>query len=207
MKSLGICIGASTLSVVMVERNGFGGIGTASVLTESHQGNPRVALLNALGLIDIDENVKVTITGRKLRHAINLSSIPESEALETALHHLNGFVNKVDSIVSAGGETFLVYVLGGDGRIYGVKTGNKCASGTGEFFMQQLRRMGISIEEASCFVKDDNLYHVSGRCSVFCKSDCTHAANKGVPKEQIVAGLCEDDGRKNIGDGKASSGQ
>ncbi|MGE5404520.1 MAG: acyl-CoA dehydratase activase [Candidatus Saccharibacteria bacterium] len=32
---------------------------------------------------------------------------------------------------------------------------------------------------------------MSGRCSVFCKSDCTHALNKGAPKESVVAGLCE----------------
>ncbi|PIP09022.1 MAG: activase, partial [Syntrophobacteraceae bacterium CG23_combo_of_CG06-09_8_20_14_all_50_8] len=91
----------------------------------------------------------------------------------------------------AGGETFLVYVLGDDDRICGVKTGNKCASGTGEFFVQQLRRMGLSVEEAACFADDEKPYRVSGRCSVFCKSDCTHATNKGVPKGRIVAGLCE----------------
>ena len=34
-------------------------------------------------------------------------------------------------------------------------------------------------------------YHVSGRCSVFCKSDCTHATNKGIPKSQVTAGLCQ----------------
>ena len=28
------------------------------------------------------------------------------------------------------------------------------------------------------------------RCSVFCKSDCTHATNKGIPKSKVTAGLC-----------------
>ena len=32
-------------------------------------------------------------------------------------------------------------------------------------------------------------HKVSGRCSVFCKSDCTHALNKGIEKEAVVAGL------------------
>ena len=31
------------------------------------------------------------------------------------------------------------------GRIANVITGNKCASGTGEFFLQQLRRMDVSL--------------------------------------------------------------
>lgn len=191
MKSLGICIGASTLSVVRAERTGASRIDTAPILIKSHNGNPREALLKALDNISIDENVRVAVTGRKLRHAVNLSSIPESEAVEAALYHLNGRGDNPDSIVSAGGETLLVYVLGGDGRICGVKTGNKCASGTGEFFVQQLRRMGLSVEEAACFTNDEKPYRLSGRCSVFCKSDCTHATNKGIPKGRIVAGLCE----------------
>jgi len=94
-------------------------------------------------------------------------------------------------VVSAGGENFLVYILGKDGKIWAVRTGNKCASGTGEFFLQQIRRIGLSLEEAMYFAKNEAPYKVSGRCSVFCKSDCTHATNKGVPKGRIVAGLCE----------------
>ncbi len=83
----------------------------------------------------------------------------------------------------------MVYILGRDGRICSVRTGNKCASGTGEFYVQQLRRIGLTLEDAVRFSRDDKPYLVSGRCSVFCKSDCTHATNKGVPRERIAAGL------------------
>jgi predicted CoA-substrate-specific enzyme activase len=38
---------------------------------------------------------------------------------------------------------------------------------------------------------DEIPHHVSGRCSVFCKSDCTHATNKGIPKSRVAAGLCQ----------------
>ncbi|MBN1829888.1 MAG: activase, partial [Deltaproteobacteria bacterium] len=67
----------------------------------------------------------------------------------------------------------------------------KCASGAGEFFLQQLRRMNVSLEEAAEWSARETPYHVSGRCSVFCKSDCTHATNKGVPKSMVTAGLCK----------------
>ncbi len=53
------------------------------------------------------------------------------------------------AVVSAGGETFMVYALDRFGKIANVFTGNKCASGTGEFFLQQLRRMDVSLEEAA----------------------------------------------------------
>ncbi len=50
--------------------------------------------------------------------------------------------------------------------------------------------MGLGIEEALALAAEAPPYTVAGRCSVFCKSDCTHALNKGIPKAQVVAGLC-----------------
>ena len=85
----------------------------------------------------------------------------------------------------------MVYVLDRMGQISNVITGNKCASGTGEFFLQQLRRMDVSLAEAARWTATADPYQVSGRCSVFCKSDCTHATNKGVPKSKVTAGLCK----------------
>ena len=85
----------------------------------------------------------------------------------------------------------MVYALDRSGRITNVITGNKCASGTGEFFLQQLRRMDVSLDQVSEWAAVENAHHVSGRCSVFCKSDCTHATNKGIPKSQVTAGLCK----------------
>ena len=48
-----------------------------------------------------------------------------------------------------------------------------------------------AVNEATNFANEERPYKVSGRCSVFCKSDCTHATNKGVPKGRIAAGLCK----------------
>ncbi len=191
MKSLGICVGATTLSAVGVRKDAQGRIQKEWVYVRAHDGNPREALLEALQGLPVREVQRIALTGRKFRHAVNLTSLPEPEAVETALFHLNGRGHRLNAVVSAGGETFLVYVIGPDGRIASVQTGNKCASGTGEFFMQQIRRIGISVDEAIRFASAETPYRVSGRCSVFCKSDCTHATNKGVPKGRIAAGLCE----------------
>ena len=85
----------------------------------------------------------------------------------------------------------MVYRLDNEGRIIEVRSGNKCASGTGEFFLQQIKRMDLSVEEAMNIADAENPYKVAGRCSVFCKSDCTHALNKGAPKSRVVSGLCK----------------
>ncbi len=191
MKSLGICIGASTLSAVGIIRDGDDHIHKTSISVKPHNGNPRQALLETLTNLDSSAYDRIAITGRKFRHSVNLSSISEPEAVESALYQFNGNRQNLNAVISAGGETFMVYVLGRDGRICSVQTGNKCASGTGEFFLQQLRRIGMSLNEATNFTNEERPYKVSGRCSVFCKSDCTHATNKGVPKRRIAAGLCK----------------
>ena len=190
MKSLGICIGASTLSIVELLADRDGRISTTDTFIEPHNGNPQKTILKTLKELDINSYSGVAVTGRKFRQFVNLSSISEPEAVEAALLHLNGAGKHFNAIVSAGGETFMVYRLAKDGRITSAQTGNKCASGTGEFFLQQIRRMGISLDEAINCAQTEEPYMVSGRCSVFCKSDCTHATNKGVPKGRVVAGLC-----------------
>jgi predicted CoA-substrate-specific enzyme activase len=187
MRSLGICIGASTISFVETELK-QDVIKTTSVKSIIHDGNPKKILTEEL--CTIDDNVSVTVTGRKFKHLINAHVISEPEAIEKAVKHLK-LEGRYDAIASLGGENFIIYCLNKNGSIDKVLTGNKCASGTGEFFLQQIGRMNLSMAEAVEMSRQDDYYKVSGRCSVFCKSDCTHALNKGIDKGLVVAGLCK----------------
>jgi len=200
MKTLGICLGASTISMAQIEAGPSAGgppyqplSGRARITRHwalPHDGNPRRCLMNALSRIDIGQYDRIAATGRKFRQLVHLTSIPEPRAVEHAYRFLKPPHIDCPAIVAAGGETFMVYVLDRSGTIANVITGNKCASGTGEFFLQQIRRMNVSLEEAARFAAEETPHPVSGRCSVFCKSDCTHATNKGVPKANVTAGLC-----------------
>lgn len=180
--SLGICIGASTVSAVWLSK-----FSSSIKITKNkyipHHGNPKSVLLD---LLDHDDIQNVTVTGRKFRSIVNLTSIPEPEAIELAYDYLNYDAN---IIVSIGGENFIVYEIDTQGKISKPYTGNKCASGTGEFFLQQIKRMDLDPETASSLALEGDIYNISGRCSVFCKSDCTHALNKGVAKADVAAGL------------------
>ncbi len=180
--SAGICIGASSVSFVnLIRENDFLKIESFDVIP--HHGKPR-EVLKDLFPDKIPENLAVT--GKKFRHLLNLPSISEAEAIENSLDYLN---LKTDLVISAGGENFIVYSVNSESKISNVFTGNKCASGTGEFFLQQIRRMNLDLQTASEFSVHGDPYNISGRCSVFCKSDCTHALNKGINKEDVVAGL------------------
>ncbi|MGE5449694.1 MAG: acyl-CoA dehydratase activase [Bacteroidales bacterium] len=180
---LGINIGASSISTVEL-RKANGEMKVLSHQTISHQGNPKQIIEE---IFKKKTPGNIVVTGRKFRSLLNITSIPEPEAVELAADYLH---LDADLIISAGGENFIIYLMGKNRKISKCMTGNKCASGTGEFFLQQIKRMDLSVEEAVSLADEGEAYAISGRCSVFCKSDCTHALNKGIPKARVVAGLC-----------------
>ncbi len=190
MKTLGICFGATTMQCVVLYTD------TELKTIErtdriAHEGNTREAFVRYLNSIDLYEIDRVAVTGRHFRNCVELSSISEAEAVEIALGEEYGNGEGFpDVVISAGGETQLVYKVNAQGGLISVHSGNKCASGTGEFFVQQVGRMGLNVEEAVEMAREGTPHKIAGRCSVFCKSDCTHALNKGEPRENIAAGLC-----------------
>ncbi|MCX6154276.1 MAG: acyl-CoA dehydratase activase [Candidatus Kapabacteria bacterium] len=186
---IGVCLGASSVSFVMAEARDKT-IKITKHLTVSHNGDPKTTFLNNLPLFSKDIS-NVVITGRKFRNLFNLTTISEPEAAEIAFAHINSKNENYGAIASLGGETFMVYTLDAVGKINNLITKNQCASGTGEFFLQQIRRMDISTEEVVEVARGVDPFKVSGRCSVFCKSDCTHALNKGVPKGEVASGLSQ----------------
>ncbi len=188
MRTLGICVGAS--SVQHVEVVGEGPLATVVSWGRTvHEGSPAVTLPQVLAGIDRVGLDRVAVTGRTFCERLSLSTISEPEAVEHALAGQYGAGPFPDLVASAGGETQLLYRVGPDGAVKSVQSGNKCASGTGEFFLQQIRRMDLSVEQACALAQQGTPHRIAGRCSVFCKSDCTHALNKGAAKADVVAGL------------------
>lgn len=188
-KSLGVCIGASTIKTVeLLWENGVFSIGKASVV--NHECNPKKTFLKELKKFNLQSYDYVCITGRKFKESVNSPKITEPEATEYALrHYLKSNGKRFNALISLGSENFILYELDVTGNIINIHTGNKCASGTGEFFLQQIGRMNVDLDTATTLAKDSKPYYVSGRCSVFCKTDCTHALNKGIPIGRVCAGL------------------
>lgn len=189
MHAIGICLGASTITRVDVEKNDK--VQVVNITAKLHDGNIKKTFLELVSAEDLQLSSKIAVTGRKFKNLLNLSSISEPEAIEYAYSFLKDTYGETNYISCAGGETFTTYEVDSSDKIINIFTGNKCASGTGEFFLQQIKRMGISLDEVNEIPLAEKPYVVSGRCSVFCKSDCTHALNKGQDKAEIIAGLCE----------------
>jgi predicted CoA-substrate-specific enzyme activase len=191
-RSIGICLGASNVKVVELRRED-GQVRIERTLVRGHESDPRAVFRDLLDTLDLGDRPCGALTGRKFRSIVKAPSITEPEAVEQAIafSRAQGRWNGGDVLVSLGSESFIAYVLTPEGTISSVETGNKCASGTGEFFLQQIRRMDVSVDEATGIASGAQPYTVSGRCSVFCKSDCTHALNKGIPIGRVTSGLCQ----------------
>ncbi|AEH50459.1 acyl-CoA dehydratase activase [Pseudothermotoga thermarum] len=175
---IGLCVGSSSISAYS---------DSGPKIWIPHNGDPIKVVRQILE--NLPEDLFIAVTGRKLRKFFNAPRISETEACLRAYNYLKSKYGEHEAIVTAGGENFILYKLDKRGNIVGVYTGSKCASGTGDFFVQQLKRMGIDLSELDNFNHSDATYRLSTRCTVFCKSDCTHALNRGIPKEAVLNGL------------------
>jgi predicted CoA-substrate-specific enzyme activase len=165
----GIEIGAVSVKYVSRKNN------DTIVKIIRHEGNPKKKVDEIFKQNPLIDHSNIVVTGQAAKVLLDLPYRSETECLEKVLSHYQ--INP-DIILSLGGETFIVYTLK-NGRIKNILSSSKCAAGTGEFIVQQLQRMDLTLEEGiekSCSGK---IISLATRCSVHCKSDATHKLNKG----------------------------
>ncbi|MFX1599847.1 MAG: acyl-CoA dehydratase activase [Promethearchaeota archaeon] len=148
-----------------------------------HEGYPEKKIKEIFERHKSNYNSRIAITGYVAKRFLNLPYYSEVECLEKALSFYN---LKPDILLSLGGETFSVYPMK-NGIIKNIIATTKCAAGTGEFIVQQLQRMGMTIEEGINASLRGEYTQLATRCSVHCKSDATHKLNKGECKPEDIA--------------------
>jgi predicted CoA-substrate-specific enzyme activase len=182
MNSLGINVGSSSLKMVLLDGES---IVWSSVLP--HEGDFLSAVRKTLAGHSVPAGARSLVTGNEGRGLFALNNTIEPLCIEAALRSIG---EKVDAVVTMGGEDLIVYTVDDRCAIVNNFSGNKCASGTGEFFKQQLARMDMRLEDAAKVGSDAKVMPLSTRCSVFMKSDCTHRLNKReATKDDIVLSL------------------
>ncbi|RLI71269.1 MAG: hypothetical protein DRP02_05270 [Candidatus Gerdarchaeota archaeon] len=161
---IGINIGSVSVNVVSIDEKG-----TPTIFKRAHLGKPVVVLEELLQELEPTKRTFYGISG-------SFGEISEIAAIERGIQALN---EKFDAIISLGGEALILYVLDEQGFIVNVLSHDKCAAGSGEFFIQQIDRLGLSLEEAIKLAAKGKKVEIASRCSVHCKSDITHKLNKG----------------------------
>lgn len=166
MSYVGINIGAVSVKVVCLQAAGV------SFRLAPHKGRPDDVLQELLR--DLPPARAYGVCG-------HLGHIGEAEATNAALEYVGG---GFDAVASLGGETFTVYLLA-DGRIASALAHNQCAAGSGEFLVQQVGRLAMTMDDAVEQSFAGRVVPMACRCSVHCKSDVTHVQGQIVPKHGL----------------------
>ncbi|MCK5046259.1 MAG: activase, partial [Candidatus Heimdallarchaeota archaeon] len=161
---VGVNIGSVSVNLVRVDEEG-----KYTIAKESHVGKPQEVL---------DKLLKANSNPGKTFYGVSGSfgEISEIIAVERGIKALE---EQFDIVLSLGGEAIVLYVLDKEGHILNVLSHDKCAAGSGEFFIQQIDRLDISLEEAISLAHKGKKTKIASRCSVHCKSDITHKLNRG----------------------------
>ena len=182
-KTLGIDIGSTTLKLCLLSHDQSGSIEQAILPHDGDLNGTLTRLFDDLG-VAAALPLQGLVTGTEGRHRFDLPEVIAAVAIESGLAALK---LEPRAVVSMGGEDLVVYVLNSRARIVNTYSGNKCASGTGEFLRQQLGRMNLQLENINEICDGACAHRISARCSVFMKSDCTHRLNKGESTKGDIA--------------------
>ncbi|QEE14272.1 acyl-CoA dehydratase activase [Promethearchaeum syntrophicum] len=182
---IGINIGSVSVNVVISDN-----FGTFKCEKKAHFGNPQQILKEILEKYENGDQKFFGVSG-------TFGIVSEITAIERALASLE---KKYDLILSLGGEAFILYVLDSNGHIVNILSQDKCAAGSGEFFIQQIERLNLPLNEAIDLAEKGEDIQIASRCSVHCKSDITHKLNKGEASiEDVLCSLVSNMINKGIG--------
>ncbi|MDR2923251.1 MAG: activase, partial [Treponema sp.] len=170
MQSLGINIGSTSLKMALFEydgnASGSNAAAAGSVVWSAsvpHEGDFSAAVKKLLQDGKVPPGIPALVTGNEGRFMFDVSGTLEPLCVEAALRTLG---LNADAVVSMGGEDLIVYSLDAQGKIINNFSGNKCASGTGEFLKQQLARMDMTLDDIDKVSDAAKVHALSTRCSV-----------------------------------------
>ena len=185
MNKLGIDLGTSTVKLALT------GSGAPEVWCAPHHGRVAQTLLDGLRSLNLPEITTVCVTGGN-RHAV-LALCPQLAQMEDIPAIVSGvrtLAPSAGSVIEIGSQSarFITELHGKAPRF---SVNEHCAGGTGSFFEDQMSRLGLQIEDYSKLVAQAReIPNLSGRCAVFAKTDIIHRQQEGVPKQDILLGLC-----------------
>ncbi len=183
---LGIDFGAERIKVAEVFKGKDGIMPGRTWLVEHHK-NLKSAVEQILEETDLAHASGVACTGR-LAPVLALPSVPPKAVVAEGVALLHPDLTSV-TVVGIGSNGFWVVDVEKDG-ICRMKENSRCSQGTGNFLAQLVERFNCTLEEADRLCENvAEPAPLSGRCPVILKTDMTHLANRGEPRDRILAGL------------------
>ena len=191
---MGIDLGSVSLNIVIIDE----ARDIKAAIYRRTDGRPLIILRDCLEDLGKDfktfDGIIATGSGRKL--VGNILGVPDVNEIVTQARSTCYFYPNARTIIEIGGQDSKLIFLDRDAQtrepiIIDHVLNEVCAAGTGSFLDLQAHRLGISIEDFGALALcSDHPAKISGRCSVFAKSDMVHLQQEGTPKADIVGGLC-----------------
>lgn len=195
MISIGIDAGSATTKAVLINDDkdiihiirptGFDFISAAEMAYED---------VLCLAGIDKKDVAHVYSTGYG-RNSIKFAekAISEITTHSMGVYHL---YPDVEGIIDIGGQDSKVIAIN-SGKITDFLMNDKCAAGTGKFLEYTARALEVSIQELGTLAfASKTPAGITSMCTVFAESEVISLRAKGVPKEDIAAGLTESIARR-----------
>lgn len=183
---LGLDVGNSTVKAVVLDENK----NISFKRCIQHFGQPVIVSKNLIEEISKEfSDVKMFLSGA------NSSLIAPPEYIKSEVPALQNGVcflyPQAKSLIEIGAQNARYITNIGDHQPPLFAINENCAGGTGSFFEDQMNRLGLITEDYSDIVKNAvSVPRLSGRCSVFAKTDIIHRQQEGVPTADILLGLC-----------------
>ena len=196
---MGIDIGASSVKVAAVDAGGT----VLRVIRRAHKGSPLPCLRAMLAeLADGSADRSLSLSAQACGGVVATGSgadmlralVPGLRVLEEVPALVKGvraLAPQVASVIGMGAQSGVFATGFAHGSAPEFAMNESCAAGTGSFFEDQMQRLGLPLESYSDLVaRAQSVPRLSGRCSVFAKTDIIHRQQEGVPVEDILQGLC-----------------
>lgn len=192
MYTVGIDIGASSVKVVALDEEG----NIRAQVREPHRGAALPVATRLLG--DVHRRLAnetcagiVAVGAGAQALAALAPGLPVLEEVPAATLGARILAPEAACLMCVGGQNAYFISLPEGGGAPEFATNDSCASGTGSFFEDQMTRLGLRIEDYSDLaLRAQSVPRLSGRCTVFAKTDIIHRQQEGVPVEDILQGLC-----------------
>jgi len=118
----------------------------------------------------------------------------EADSHVAEIEALRRFHPAARTLLVVGAERFARMSFDRRGTYLRMRRNSSCAAGTGSFLDQQAARLGLSGGSAAlagrALANPGEFPSIASRCSVFAKTDLTHAQAEGWSLEEICDGLC-----------------
>ncbi len=190
---VGVDIGSISTNAVVIDSD-LNVLARCYLMTE---GRPIEAVKKALYEVGTKVEDKVTVkgccttgSGRYLIGEFVGADIVKNE-ITTHARGATAMDPNVDTIFEIGGQD-AKYVSLENGAVVDFAMNKVCAAGTGSFLEEQAERLDLKIEEefGRTALSSEKPAKMGERCTVFMESDLNYYQHQGLPRQDLVGGLC-----------------